>query len=103
MAANSYPALNDVMHSELVILTESVADLCPEIKYVRLTLTLLKNQSVNSFMRQLRSFVKYSFYHPKFMSSPRRVICSIYSHTQYFIFYFLIDINCHNSLNTKRG
>ena len=35
MAANSYPALNDVMYSELVILTESVADLCPEIRYVR--------------------------------------------------------------------
>ena len=33
MAANSYPALNDVMYSELVILTESVADLCPEIRY----------------------------------------------------------------------
>jgi len=34
MAANSYPALNDVMYSELVILTESVADLCPEIRSV---------------------------------------------------------------------
>lgn len=32
MAANSYPALNDVMYSELVILTEKVADLCPEIR-----------------------------------------------------------------------
>lgn len=32
MAANSYPALNDVMYSELVILTESVANLCPEIR-----------------------------------------------------------------------
>ncbi|XP_068686158.1 4'-phosphopantetheine phosphatase-like isoform X1 [Montipora capricornis] len=32
MAANSYPALNDVMYSELVILTESVAKLCPEIR-----------------------------------------------------------------------
>lgn len=32
MAANSYPALNDVMHSELVILTEKIADLCPEIR-----------------------------------------------------------------------
>ena len=48
MAANSYPALNDVMHSELMILTESVADLCPEIKYVRLVLTYSKNsQSVD--------------------------------------------------------
>ena len=34
MAANSYPALNDVMYSELVILTEKVADLCPEIRLV---------------------------------------------------------------------
>ena len=34
MAANSYPALNDVMYSELVILTEKVADLCPEIRWV---------------------------------------------------------------------
>ena len=32
MAANLYPALNDVMYSELVILTEKVADLCPEIR-----------------------------------------------------------------------
>ena len=53
MAANSYPALNDVMYSELVILTESVADLCPEIRFVRLVLTYSKeNQSVDSFMRQ---------------------------------------------------
>ena len=36
MAANSYPALNDVMYSELVILTEKVADLCPEIRRVSL-------------------------------------------------------------------
>lgn len=48
MAANSYPALNDVMHSELVILTESVADLCPEIRFVRPVLTYSKeNQSVD--------------------------------------------------------
>lgn len=35
MAANSYPALNDVMYSELVILTEKVADLYPEIRTAR--------------------------------------------------------------------
>ena len=41
MAANSYPALNDVMFSELVILTESVADLCPEIRYAWLLFSVI--------------------------------------------------------------
>lgn len=41
MAANSYPALNDVMFSELVILTESVADLCSEIRYAWLLFSVI--------------------------------------------------------------
>lgn len=41
MAANSYPALNDVMFSELVILTDSVADLCPEIRYAWLLFSVI--------------------------------------------------------------
>ncbi|KAK3733934.1 hypothetical protein QZH41_009580 [Actinostola sp. cb2023] len=32
LAANTYPALNDVMHSELVILLHEIAALCPVIK-----------------------------------------------------------------------
>ncbi|XP_048588181.1 4'-phosphopantetheine phosphatase-like isoform X2 [Nematostella vectensis] len=32
LAANSYPALNDVMHGELVILIERLAKLCPALK-----------------------------------------------------------------------
>ena len=42
MAANTYPALNDVMYSELVILTEKVADLCPEIRFANLISLLEK-------------------------------------------------------------
>jgi len=35
VVANSYPALNDVMYSELMIYTDgSVADFCPEIRSV---------------------------------------------------------------------
>lgn len=46
MAANSYPALNDVMYSELVILTEKVADLYPEIRYMNHLPLVKKDNSV---------------------------------------------------------
>ena len=32
LAANSYPAINDVIHSELVILGDRVAEICPTIR-----------------------------------------------------------------------
>eukprot|EP00112_Aurelia_sp_Birch-Aquarium-sp1_P015547 Seg3456.1 transcript_id=Seg3456.1/GoldUCD/mRNA.D3Y31 product="Pantothenate kinase 4" protein_id=Seg3456.1/GoldUCD/D3Y31 len=32
LAANSFPAINDVIHSELIIVSERIADVCPVIK-----------------------------------------------------------------------